>query len=217
MVFFLSTILGFSIALAAAICLFRLRRIDKRFLPFVVFVWTGLASELLGYLLIIANRSNVLVYDIYTILEIWIILWMFNRWKHRRVNLRNLLILGSIVTVWWLLENLSVFKISNFNSISIIAFSFLILVLTVQMMNQIIEKGQGPLLRSAQFLICTGFVFYFTNAVLVEMFWLYGLSESDAFATRVYLILIIVNFFTNLIYALAALWIPTRSTFILPS
>jgi hypothetical protein len=51
---------------------------------------------------------------------------------------------------------------------------------------------------------------------MMEVFYLYGVNESHTFALKVYLIFNYINLFCNLIYALAALWMPTKMRFSLP-
>ncbi len=49
------------------------------------------------------------------------------------------------------------------------------------------------------------------------MFWLYGLRFSKEFLMNVTTILIYINLFTNLVFALAVLWMPAKHRFSLPS
>jgi hypothetical protein len=67
------------------------------------------------------------------------------------------------------------------------------------------------------FLICNAFIIYFTFKILVEAFWLYGVNESVNFQAMVFDISSYINVFTNLIYALAVLWMPMKRVFTMPS
>jgi hypothetical protein len=60
-------------------------------------------------------------------------------------------------------------------------------------------------------------VVFFTYAATVESFWIYGISSSGNFASRVYYIMVVINLICNLVFALAMLWIPKRQRFILQS
>ena len=65
-------------------------------------------------------------------------------------------------------------------------------------------------LRNAAFLISIGFVLFFTCALVLEIFWMYGLSKTAQFRNMLLLVMAGVNAFTNLLFAYAILCIPTR-------
>ena len=60
-------------------------------------------------------------------------------------------------------------------------------------------------------------IIFFTYRAIVEVFYWIRVPFSNSFYVHVYIIMVYVNLFVNLIFALAALWIPTRQKFILPS
>lgn len=78
-------------------------------------------------------------------------------------------------------------------------------------------REKKNILKNSIFLICAGFILYYTYKVFVGLFWLYGLNKSMEFTLNIVIIMIYINFITNLIYALAFLWMPTKHRFSLPS
>ena len=80
------------------------------------------------------------------------------------------------------------------------------------MINNLIIR-EKELLKHPVFWICIGVVVFFTYFILVEIFWIYGLSTNIQFGGKVYAILSWVNLICNLIYAVAILWMRKRQAF----
>ena len=70
-------------------------------------------------------------------------------------------------------------------------------------------------MKNSSFIICCGFIVMLTYTLLTEMFYAYGLELSDAFTQNLNYIFIFMNLFSNVIYALAILWMPKRQAFTL--
>ena len=82
--------------------------------------------------------------------------------------------------------------------------------MSIHINNMLIVTYRKKLLKNPVFLICSGFIIYFTYKILIEAFWLYGLKAGKGFRINVYLLLTWINLIVNLIYALAMLWIPKK-------
>jgi hypothetical protein len=70
---------AFSIALPAAAVVYRIKRLQGRFIPLAVLFWTGLANETISYLVIKTQHNNSINSNIYTLFEFIILLWFFYR------------------------------------------------------------------------------------------------------------------------------------------
>ena len=89
--------------------------------------------------------------------------------------------------------------------------------MAINVTNSLIITEQRSLIKNPIFLLCISFIFFFTYTILVEIFWKYGLTKRSTFGFNVYIILEYVNLITNLVYALAILWMPRKQKFILRS
>lgn len=195
----------------------RFKKINPAFFPFVYLVTLGFLSELISYILIRLHYSNAVVYNIYSVAEALLIVWQFQRWKliHFPMKILRVLLVG--ITVFWILENFFISTIHSFSSYFIISYSFLIVLLTIKTLTEVIVRERHHLLKNSIFLICLGFLLYFTYSIMIEAFWMYGLNRFPVFQNNIYYILVIINLIANLVYALAALWIPIKPKFILLS
>jgi hypothetical protein len=186
---------------------------DRAYLPFMLLIIAAFANELTSEITGRVFKNTNVNANIYVLLESIFILWQFKRWKlfDRYRNFFHGL-LGAFITVW-LVECFLISKIIYIASYFRIFYSFAVALMSVQMINVLIVNESRSLAKNATFLICIGFIIFFTYKVLVEVFWLYGLNHSNDFRANVYRILLFINLFTNLIYALAALWIPRKQIF----
>jgi len=213
---FLSNVLcSISIIIAAAIGAWRFGDIHPSFRPFIYCVWLALINESLSIGLIVAGHSNILNSNVYILLEAGLIVWQFYNWGILRTHKILFPGLLALLAAGWLIENFMIAHITQFSSWFRIFYSFIIVLLSINLLNQHIVVEKEMLLKNPVALICLAFIIYYTYKVLVETFWVYGLNESPNFQSKVYFILNYVNLFANLIYALAVLWMPTKHRFTL--
>jgi len=215
--FMLSVACSMSIVVAAIIGAWRFKSINKDFRPFLFCLWLGLFNEILSLVAAKTIHNTAINGNIYVLCESLLLLWQFRRWGLFGRQRPVFYLIGGFLLAEWVIENFIIFSIVQFSSWFRIIYSFIIVLLSVSMLNRQILVEKGPLLKNPVALLCLAFIIYYTYKVLVETFWVYGLNESSTFQTKVYLILDYFNLFSNLIYALAVLWMPTKHRFTMPS
>jgi hypothetical protein len=213
--YYLIVTFSFSILIAGIIGLFRFTKIQKSYYPFLFFVWLGTLNEIVSFLIVQHGGKSIVNNNIYVLLEALVILYFFqmNQFLKKWVTVTA----SILFIVGWAIE---LFFIRNLHEVGIyfrIGYSFVIVLISIETINKILVTGEKQLLKSSMFLICVAFICYFTYKVLINTFWLYGLSKSMHFLSIIYSILIFINLFTNLIYALATLWIPRKPLSLLQS
>jgi hypothetical protein len=208
-------VFAFSIIIGGLISIFRFSKIRKEYYPFIYLVWLACVNESLGYILVATGHYNIINNNIYSLLEGLLLLWFFKRMNIFQ-NLKNIyLLFGILFIAVWTVENFFVNRFGTAFSSYYNIFSSLILVLmAITMLNDIIVKEKEILMNPA-FLIGTAVVIFFTYMILVETFWLYGLTKSESFGTKVFTILSWINLLCNLIYAVAILWMRKKQPFTL--
>jgi hypothetical protein len=117
----------------------------------------------------------------------------------------------------WLYENLVQGQIAAVSGFFRFTYSVVIVLLSITRINGVIATSRESMLVNPDFLLCAGFIIYFTYKIVVEAFWLYGLTASANFQLRVYDIMAYINLFINLLYAYAILWMPRKQLFTMPS
>jgi hypothetical protein len=205
--------LSYSVGIAAVIGLIRLGKLPKSYRPFIIILVLGFANELLSQSLIKRGYYNHVNTNVYSILESLLLLWLFRNWNLFPGNRNRYWIMGILFILLWSIDWLfiSPFFVSYFN----IVYSFLVVLMSIHMINQIVFIHKAALLRNAQFLISLGFVIYFTFKVLIEIFWVYGFRASSEFTNSIYDIMAYINFAVNLLFAYAIIWIPRKQEYTL--
>jgi hypothetical protein len=217
MSFTVNALFSLSIGITAIAGWVRCRKTDPAFLPFLWLVWIGFANEIMSLVIMYKGYTNVYNYNLYALVEALLVTWQFWRWDLFSGRRRAYFLLQTAYPAGWLAELLFSSKYHQFLSFFIIGHAIIIVLMSVAMNNRLLFKTAYSLFKEPVFLICAGFTVYFIYAILVEAFWMYGLQQSRVFRLRIYEILAYINLFTNLLFALAILWIPLKRQYILQS
>jgi hypothetical protein len=205
---------SYSIIIAAVIGVIRLPVIHRNYQPFLLIILLSLISEVVSHLLIHYRKSNAINNNLIGPVDAALWLWQFRRWKviKHMIHVTTLVMLLSL----WITENVFLHKLNTFSSFFAIAFSYAIVVFSIRQLTCQINEQQQHLLRNAKFLIGCGSILFFTNRILVESFYLQDVQFSNGFLSNVFSILALINLIVNLLFAMAALWIPVKQKFSLP-
>lgn len=203
-----------SVAPAAILGVVNCRTVATRFMPFVVITWFGLLNELVSLYYIFQINSNAVNSNIYVLVEFLLFLWLFNRWQQGYYK-RWFLILVGFGFLVWLTDNLLMNTLDRFNSGFRVFYAFIIVVCSIQKVNQIISHESSVLVRHAQFWLCMVFVMFYSVKAFLEVFYLFEIGASNTFFTNLFFVMQIVNLFTNIIFATVYLWIPKKQEFLL--
>jgi len=204
-------IFSFSIFVGTIIGWLRFKKIEPAFLPFIICLTVASLNEVASLIMTTCQANTAFNNNIYVLLEALLITWQFKTWglfnRHRHLYTFIL----SLLAISWIVENFMTHNIFSITFCFRTLYSFIIVLMSIHINNNLILTYRYSLLKSPVFLICTGFIIYFTYKILVEAFWFYGLNVSRDFRINVYSLLTWINLFVNLIYALALLWIPKKA------
>jgi hypothetical protein len=209
----ISQISALSIVIPLLISFFRLSDVDRNYYPLMFMIWLGALNEIASYFLIRNGIGNMASSNIYVLFDAALIYLQFYCWKVFSSKKYFLLLLG-ITGITWIIDNGFLTKMREYCSYFGMLYSFFAVIIAILMVNKIIVTEKRSLFKNAIFLFCTGIIIFYTYDVLVEIFWIYGLNKSATFQNGIYIILDYVNIFTNIIYAIAILWIPKKQEFI---
>ncbi len=207
---------SYSAFLPAVISIFKYKNSLKSFQPFFYFIWLAAANEALSILCKHLWKNNAVNSNIYVLIEFIILLWLFYLWNQQNFSILFYRITGTAGVLIWIVENLIFHSIATFDSLFRVLYSFMIVYLSIEQLNLLILQRINKFYLNAQFIICSTFLLYFTYRALCEVFFFVDIQMSIAFYTRLYIILLIIILFSNLLYAIAAICIPTKQKFILP-
>jgi hypothetical protein len=194
--------------------LIRFRRIGKRYQPFFILLWAGLATELIGeYIAVITKTSNAYVSNTYALLEWILIFWQFRVWgfvRTRKYLSYTLLFLPCAV---WIAENLILGRGGDFSPYFRFFYSFLVVLLSVNKINFMITHNNRNLLGHPDLLICIGFIIYFIYDIIYEWAYQSSLYGATDITTTIISLFGYINALTNIIFAIALLRIPAPEKF----
>jgi hypothetical protein len=208
-------VLSYSVFIAGIIGILRFSQIQKMYRPFIYLIWAGCLCELLSTYFAYAYHNNLAVGSIYSLCESLLLLWFFNRlgtFKHRNKILYTLVVVFIII---WLVDNVFSSRLNEKVTFYFdIFYAFIVVLLSIRALNELLFT-EKEFLKNPTFLISVGLIIFFTYIIIVKLFWLYWLRESVHFLMNVQSIMALINCFSNLIFALAVLWMRKRRPFTL--
>jgi len=208
-----AVILSLSILIAGIIGIVRFSQIDNKHKPFIYLIWVGCVNEGLSIYLAFNGYHTIVNGVVYDLCESLFLLWFFKNlgvFKKQR-NLFYFLIV--LFTVIWFVETFLKSRFgSSFTYYFNVVYYFVVVLLSIRVINNLLFS-EKELLKNSTFLICIGLILFFTYGIISRMFWLYGLKNSIEFVMKVQSIYMLINFLSNLIYALAVMYMSKRQAF----
>jgi len=212
--FLVQAVLNFSLAIPVFISFVKYGRLDNDFNPFLWFIWLGMANELLSLVLIYTIHSNAVNANSYILIEYGLILYQFYNWNFTADRIYFILAVTGLGV--WITDNLILHSIDYRNSSFRVFESFIIAFLSINEINKMIVFQRGKLFKNPIFLICITFLIYYSYKAFVETFVIFDLGFGNAFSINVFMVLTVVNFISNILYAISILCIPPKLEFTLP-
>lgn len=211
----LVVIFSFSIAIPAIIGCIRFRKIDTAYYPFIFLICLGLLNETISFLITRSGYSNAINANIYSLVEGLLITRLFYNLNLLNKPKKVFYFISGFLIILWIVDKFFITSIREFSSYFSFFASLAYVLMAISMINRLLLVEKKRIIRNGLFLICIGIIVFFTYALLLEIFWYYGLNSSRHFRLKVYRIMTYINLLTNLIYALAILWIPRKREYTL--
>jgi len=203
-----------SILIAGIIGLIRFKKIDPTYHPFIYCIWVGCINEAISYILTQQRINTAINNNVYQLIETLMITWQFKRWGIFGRRRGMYFLLQVCFFFIWIFDTLAIHNISKISMYLRVLFSFAIVILSINYNNLLIVNYRKPLYKNAAFLICSGYIIFFTFNILIEAFWWYALDKSTDFMISIFYVFTYINLFVNLIFTVAILWIPRKKAFI---
>jgi hypothetical protein len=152
--------------------------------------------------------------SIYDLFESIFLLWFFRELG----TIKNKKFFYSLILLFILAWSAEVIFITHLTKTFIRYFNAVyylcVVLLSIRTINNLLFTERA-LSKNPTFLICIGMIIFFTYGAISKMFWLFDVEISTSFTHSVQSIFMIINFLSNLIYALAVLWMRKRQAFTL--
>ncbi len=201
-----------SILFAAVIGLIRYRKVNASYRPFLWYLFFSLFNELLvGFYLAkyTPKAMQIADWNLFNLFECLAFLVQFYYWQVFTRLKEGFFVLTGLMVMLWIAENLLWSTVYSFNYVFLIAYSFMLALLSIYTINSIVVKLNRSLFKNAMFIICVGMVIYFVYTIIVFTFLLIGTDKG--LLREVFDIKVFVNAFVNLVYAAAVIFIPRKT------
>lgn len=205
---------AFSIALPAVAGLFRVKPWYTRYLAFSVLLWIGLLNEILSYVFIRYQRNNHVNANLYSLIELLVLLYFFSRIKPAKTRYYWIpAILGLII---WLSDNVLLHSLNGDNALFRLYAGFCIIYLCIDHLNHLFLSEETNKYKSTEIWICIALLMHFIYKSFLIIFNLFPLGITSDFYIGLWLIFSIINLATHFIYFIIIVWISKPKDFILP-
>ena len=190
----------------------RFHKLNASYHPFILLLLMAFTSEVISFICIrFLHDNNAITVNLYALIECMILLYQFRTWGflHRKQKLfYTLVVLYAII---WIMEDLVFFRIEEYTPFFKGAYSFGIVLLSINEINYMIVQDNKQLFRNAKFLICLGFIIYFIYQIIYEAsYYVLGRDNVVRIATSIISMFGYMNAFVNLLYGVAVLLIPEK-------
>lgn len=197
--------------------LIRFRKVLTAYHPFIYFIFINFFTDFLFSVIKFLKIKGVTgpVSNIYPILEISVLIWLFYR-LHSFYGRRHIMYaLLTFAYLGWVCNNLFFNTLKTTNGLNLIFVGICILFLSINHLNKVMVSERRSLLKNADFVICGTFIIYFAISVICDCFYLNVSYFSNDFYVKLTIIYRTTNLIANLLYAYAMLCLPTKKKFIL--
>ncbi len=200
----------------ALIGIFRYKKISPVYYPFVYFCWAGLAAEIISLTSTFVYHTNAVGSNIYVLVEYLLILWQFKNWRLFQKGTRYFELCLVLVPLIWVTDIAIVHPITRFSSVYRMIYSLLIVLFSINSINELFFVERRNILRNSRFLISLAFLVYFTFKGLFEIYFLFHMQQMKTLYHLSLIAIDVVNDLANFTFALALLWIPKKDAFFTP-
>jgi hypothetical protein len=210
----LSFLKSLTIVFPLIIGLIRFNTIDKSYRPIIVYIMVGFITEITSFISIQLYKSNIVVSNVFSLAEWLLIVWQFVAWGFFTKSKKGLGALCLVVVMVWVTENIVFQNLNkNFSPYFSVLYYFIIVLMSVNIINYTIIYENKNLFRNARFLICLSFIIFFIYRLLFDWAWQYsqkmGYKDFNNLLTASFGY---VNMLENVIFAFAILFFPTRKS-----
>jgi hypothetical protein len=208
-----SFLISITIAVPAIIGLWRFRLADKQYRPFVWICCLFTFSELLMFVLIQMNIYTFISYNLAILLVCFLYLLQFKRWGLFTGKKHLFMLLFAILFIIWVADHFLIngFRLNTRTVYFRVCFSLTLVMLSVNSINRQIVSEKKSLLQNSRFLICMGLIIYYTYRIIVDAFSIKGMSQPFLMQLSDFNRYLLVGL--NILFALAALWIPAKKNY----
>lgn len=212
MIYWASVYLSFTVCIAALIAAIRFNKIERLYFPFILCIWIASINEIISFWAAQTGKSNYANNNIYVLIEGLLIMWQFKKWDI--VRNYTFYTITVLLCVTWFYEIHSWSSLQSLHYYYRIFYAAVVVICSINYNNRLFFSPHSNLITNPGFVICTGYILYYTLKLVCDAWWLYNAKPSTEFLTAIFSTMIGSNFLTNLTFILAIIWMPRRPDYI---
>lgn len=213
-IFYLAIISSLSIGIPAITGVIRLKLIPRDYFPLLLLFWIGMVNEILSVVMMNNVKNTWVNSNVYVLMEYLLLLLQFYKWHTISLPKMSWFMAAGITV--WITDNVLLHSIRDHNSIFRMAYAFTIMYLCTQQIAKTIVDERSKLSRNSIFLFCITFLLFFGIKMYIESFNMIHLAVNKEFYSNLWMIMLIVNLFANILYTIAIVCIRSKQAFTYP-
>jgi hypothetical protein len=192
--------------------LLRWRVISQRYYPLFILFSLALLVELVNrYAITNKNSGWIPVNNLYVLVESILIPLQFVVWGYMNRKLNTFYIIAGILVLGWMVEHLLLGDITRLHPYFRMFYSLLIVLLSINTINYLVIQEERNLVRHPVFIICTGFIIFFTYQLVYEGIYNIVSDLKSIDTGKLNTAFSIINAVCNILYGIAFLLVPARN------
>lgn len=195
--------------------LLRWRIISRRYYPLFILFGLALFVELVTrYAITLTSKSSgsIPVNNLYVLVESILIPLQFIVWEYMYKKLNAFYLITAILVMGWIAEHLLLGDINRLHPYFRMFYSLLTVLLSINTINYLVIQEERNLVRHPVFIICTGFIIFFTYQLVYEGIYNIVSDLESIDTSKLNTAFSIINAVCNILYGIAFLIVPARTT-----
>ena len=192
--------------------LLRWRVISQRYYPLFILFGLALFVELITrYAITLTNSGWIPVNNLYVLVESILIPLQFVVWGYMHKKLNAFYMITGILVLGWVTEHLLLGDITRLHPYFRMFYSLLIVLLSINTINYLVIQEERNLVMHPVFIICTGFIIFFTYQLVYEGIYNIVSDLKSIDTSKLNTAFSIINAVCNILYGIAFLLVPVRN------
>jgi len=192
--------------------LLRWRIISRRYYPlFILFSLALLVELVTRYAVTSKNSGWIPVNNLYVLIESILIPLQFIVWGYMYKKLNAFYLITGILVLGWVTEHLILGDITRLHPYFRMFYSLMIVLLSINTINYLVIQEERNLVMHPIFIICTGFIIFFTYQLVYESIYNIVSDLKSIDTSKLNTAFSIINAVCNILYGIAFLLVPARN------
>ena len=204
------------IVIPAIVGIIRFKKVNKIYYPVILLLCLGVVNECVSRYCAYRFRTNAINLNIFSLIDSLLVVYQFHKWKLFGNGKKIIAFLAGLLIVSWAADNIFFESIRDSDSYFNIFYSFLIVMISIALLNRLLTFTNTSLFKNAEFIICITFIILYTYGTLTEISWKFSAGFSDTFKFGIQAIYIWVNLLCNILFAYAILCMHRKQRYSVP-